>query len=314
MTEEFYKEINIDAITPDLFPDVAVYLKTSATNYMLYKPHGRKLTTDDLDRLKRRASDYIYVRTGDMEEVTAYQEQNLTHLLQRKDLKSLVKGTILFQICADYVVEIIESPQKVREVERCRNLVRQMIWFVSHDKDAVASLKVIAAANPYQIAHSVQVAALSMLMHTRIFPDITGDSLENAGIGAILLDLGIALGKNEKSSSSDHEYQVMKQHATLGYDFLNRTGVFSDITLAVVHHHHERFDGKGYPHHLKEDDLPKSVQIATLCDSLSSLTLDRGYRKAVTTEQALHNMSGLKGAHDPGLFHSFEKIIREVRY
>jgi HD-GYP domain-containing protein (c-di-GMP phosphodiesterase class II) len=164
----------------------------------------------------------------------------------------------------------------------------------------------------------VQVATLSMLVHSRVFPKITGVPLEDVGIGAILLDMGMALADTDpgggSGSLSHHEYQMMKLHATMGFDFLNRTGVFSNISLAVVHHHHERYDGKGYPDHLNGDAIPKGVQIAALCDTLSALTADRGYRKAVTTEQALQTMKGSKGAHEPVLFQNFEKIIREVKY
>ncbi len=315
--EEYYKEISIDSITADLFPDVAVYLKTGAKSYMLYKPHGVKLTIDDLDRLKWRSSEYIYVRTGDMEEVALYQEQNLTHLLQRKDLKSLLKGKILFQICADYLGEIIESPPKVRDVERCRNLVRQIIWFVSRDKEALEALKGVTAENPYQTAHGVQVAALTLLMQSKILPKVIGVPLEDLGIGAMLLDLGIVLGATDDDSSasaSHHEYQMMKLHATMGYEFLSHLGMFSDITLAVVHLHHERFDGKGYPDHLSGKAIPHGVQLTALCDSLCTMTTDRGFRHAVTTEQALQTMQGFKGAYDPVLFQIFEKIIRELKY
>lgn len=317
MTEEYYKEISIESINPDLFPDVAVYLKSGA-NYMLYKPHGRKLTADDHERLQRRASEYVYVRTGDMEEVSAYQEQNLASLLQRTNLKSPAKGKIFFQVCVDYVAEVFDSPHKVKDEARVRNLIRQMVWLVAHDRDALEALKTVAAETPYRIIHGVQVAALTLLMHTRIFPTVRDVMLEDVGIGALFLDLGMALGDaghtGAHGSPSHHEYQVMKQHATTGYEFLKRTGIFSDIALAVVHHHHERHDGKGYPSHLIGDAIPKSVQLAALCDSFSAMTSDRGYRKAVTTAEALQTMKGLKGAHEPALFQSFEKIIREIRY
>ncbi len=317
MAEDYYKEISIDGITPDLFPEVAVYLKTGATSYMLYKPHGTKMTPDDLDRLQRRASEFIYVRTGDMEEVAAYQENNLSNLLGQKGLKSIVRGKILFQVCADYVGELVESPPKVREIERCRNLTRQIVSFVARERDAMDALKAVTAENPYNIVHSVQVAAFSLLMHTRIFPKITGAPLEDVGIGAFLLDMGMALADDPGKSSgslSHHEYQMMKLHASMGHDFLNRTGLFSDTSLAIVRHHHERFDGKGYPDHLRGDAIPKGVQIVALCDSFTALTSERGFRKAVTTEQALQTMKGATGAHEPALFQSFEKIVREIKY
>jgi HD-GYP domain-containing protein (c-di-GMP phosphodiesterase class II) len=314
MTEDYYKEVSIDSILPDHFPDVAVYLKTGS-NYMLYKPHGSNLTADDHERLQRRGAEYIYVRTGDMDVISAYQENNLPNLLQRQDLKSLTKGKILFQTCADFVAEVFKIPHKVKDVERCRNLVRQITRFVTHDKEALVPLKVVAAGNPYQIVHNVQVATLTLLMHTRIFPTINGPGLEDVGIGAILHDLGMSFGDTghagKSESLSHHEYHLVKQHASTGYDYLNRTGLFSDTTLAVVHHHHERYDGKGYPDRLNGNAISKGAQVAALCDSFCAMTSDRIYRKAVTASQALQTMRESKGAYDPELFRNFEKIVME---
>lgn len=314
MSEEYYKEVSVDSILPGHFPDVAIYLKTGA-NYMLYKPHGRNLTTDDHERLQRRGAEYVYVRTGDMDVISAYQENNLADLLERQDLKSQTKGKILFQTCADYVAEIFESPFNVKDVARCRNLVRQIARFVAHDKESLIPLKAIAAGNPYQIAHNVQVATLTLLVHARIFPTVNDSELEDVGVGAILHDLGMSFGDSGHAGNSGflshHEYHLVKQHAGTGYDFLKRTGLFSDTTLSIVHHHHERYDGKGYPDRLTGNAIPKSAQVAAICDSFCAMTSDRIYRKAVTALQALQTMRDSKGAYEPELFRNFEKIVLE---
>ena len=314
MAEEYYKEININGITPGLFPSVALYLKTG-TNYILYLPHGRALTKDDYERLKRRGVDYISVRTGDMEEISTYLEKYLTELLQRTDLNSLTKSKILFQACVDYVADILANPRKVKDVERCRILIRPLMQFVAHDKDALIALRVVVDRAPYLIAHSVLVAAFTLLVHSQLFPSIKGAELEDVGIGAILHDLGMSfedfIPAGKAGSFSDQEYQLVKLHTNLGYDYLNRTKLFSDTTLDVVHHHHERYDGRGYPTHLCGEEIPIAAQVAALCDSFCAMTSDRVYRKAFTTTHALQTMNKLNGAHETSMLKDFVNIVTE---
>jgi HD-GYP domain-containing protein (c-di-GMP phosphodiesterase class II) len=163
----------------------------------------------------------------------------------------------------------------------------------------------------------VQVATLTLLVHARIFPTINGAGLEDVGIGAIHHDLGMSFGDADHArnsgSLSHHEYQLVKQHANMGYDYLLRTGLFSDTTLSVVHHHHERYDGKGYPDRLAGNAISLGAQVTALCDSYCAMTTDRVFRKAVTPLQALQTMRDSKGAYEPGLFHDFEKIVLDKK-
>lgn len=313
MHEEFYKGISISGVNPDHFPDVAVYIKTGS-NYMLYKPHGQRLTDVDHDRLLRRGAEYLYIRTGDMDVVSEYQESNLSQILQRKDMDSGLKGKIIYQTSVDYMAEVFETPEKIKNMERSKNLVRQIARYVTSDKEALESLKLVALTNPYNVAHSVQVAVYAILMHVKIF-QLSGRGLEDVGIGALFCDLGMSFNcadlLNKSESLSFQEYHQIKQHATMGYDFMKRMRLFSEDVLSIVHFHHERYDGKGYPARLVGDSIPQSAKILALCDSFCAMTSDRSYRKAVTPIQALHNMKESTGAYDVNLFEKFEKIIVE---
>ncbi len=312
MQEEFYKGISVAGLNAGLFPDVAVYIKTGS-NYMLYKPHGQKMTDADHERLERRGAEYIYVRTGDMEIVSEYLENNLGQVLKSADLKSSQKGRIVYQTVVDYVAEIFEDSEKIKNVDRCRNLVRQIGRYLCSEKDALEPLKGAVQGAPYPVAHSVQVAVLALLMHIKILQMGEGKALEDAGIGALFCDIGMVDGVsdpgNQAKASSLQEYHQIKQHVTMGHDYLKRLGLFSDAVLSVVLCHHERFDGKGYPSRLAGDAIPKSAQIVALCDKFCTLTSDHSHRVAVTPLQAVQNMKDSKGACESILFEQFHKII-----
>jgi len=97
---------------------------------------------------------------------------------------------------------------------------------------------------------------------------------------------------------SDVEYYKIKRHAQLGYECLQEIGGFSEISLLAVRHHHERYDGDGYPLALKGEAIPRTAQVMAICDVYSALTADRVYRQAVSHARALEIMS----SEMPGAF------------
>jgi HD-GYP domain-containing protein (c-di-GMP phosphodiesterase class II) len=318
MQSSYYRAIGIECIDPACFPDVALFIR-SGGNYVLYKPHERKFTNDDFVRLHRNSVEFLYVRSGDIEVISDYVENNLSQILGRDDLSSFAKGKILYQSSANYVTEIFETPEKALNVERCRNLVRQIMQFVTFDKCALQSLQSIISHNFYIYTHSVQVTALSLLMHAEIF-QLSRDELLDVGIGALFHDFGMIFISNEilnkPDALSEVEYYKVKQHAQKGYEFFLEMRVFSDISLSIIRHHHEKFDGSGYPAMLQGNSIPRSAQVTGLCDMFSALTSDRVYRNRVTTgERALQLMQEeSEGAFNPDLLRSFAEIIRELNY
>ena len=121
MNDRFWRPISIDCIDPALFPDVALYIKSSG-NYVLYKTEDRKFSEDDRRRLERNFTDFIYVRTGDLEDINEYMENNLGDILARDDINSVAKGRILYQTSANYVIDVFESPELVANLGRSRDL------------------------------------------------------------------------------------------------------------------------------------------------------------------------------------------------
>jgi len=314
MQSSYYRAIGIECIDPECFPDVALFIK-SGDNFVLYKPHDRKFTSDDHLRLKRNNMEFLFVRSGDNEVISEFVENSLPQILSRKDLSSYTKGKILYQSSVNYVTEIFEAPENSFNLERCQNLVGQIMQYVTFDRDALKSLQSIMSHNFYIYTHSVQVTALSLLMHAEIF-QLSRDELLDVGIGSLLHDFGMIFVSNEilnkPDALSDIEYYKVKQHAEKGYAFLKDVGKFSDISLTIVRHHHEKFDGNGYPLMLRGNAIPRSAQVTAICDVFSAVTTDRAYRNRVTsTDKALQLMrKESQGAFNGELLQRFEEIIR----
>lgn len=107
--------------------------------------------------------------------------------------------------------------------------------------------------------------------------------------------IGIAEGILMKSGKlSPAEYQVMQQHAVIGASIFDNLPGLEKLG-AIIRHHHERFDGKGYPDNLRHDQIPLESAIIALADSFDAMTTFRPYKSALTVEQAFVEIERNRG-------------------
>lgn len=313
--DRYWRAISIDSISPECFPSVALYLK-SGGNYVLYKDPDRMFTIADNRRLERSFTEFLYVRSGDMEILNEFMENNLTEVLARNDLSSTAKGRILYQTSVNCVIDTFESPETAANLLRCRNLVQHIMQHVATDSHALESLQTVISHNFYIFAHAVQVTALSLLVHEKLF-EVDPDEMIDVGVGSLIHDYGMTFITNEILEKNDAlsgiEYYKVKQHTQKGYEYLKRCGNYSGVVLNIVRYHHERYDGNGYPTGLKGDNIPRSGQVTAICDVYSALIMDRAQRKAHSHADAIKIMreEAKSGAFNQDLFNHFVAIINE---
>jgi HD-GYP domain-containing protein (c-di-GMP phosphodiesterase class II) len=116
---------------------------------------------------------------------------------------------------------------------------------------------------------------------------------------ALLHDVGkLAVPKeiiNKPGRLTDEEFEIVKRHTTEGQRMLDRVGGFMREVGVIVRHHHERWDGKGYPDGLAGDAIPLEARIIACCDTLNAITTNRSYRPASPLSVAiaeLHRCAG----------------------
>jgi diguanylate cyclase (GGDEF)-like protein/putative nucleotidyltransferase with HDIG domain len=130
--------------------------------------------------------------------------------------------------------------------------------------------------------------------------------------GALLHDIGKigvpAYILNKPGKLSEHEFEQMKMHTIIGADMLSNVK-FRYPVVPIVRHHHERWDGKGYPDGLKGEDIPITARIITLVDNYDALRSDRPYKKGMTREAALSYIEQNAGTFfDPQLVKKFLSV------
>jgi HD-GYP domain-containing protein (c-di-GMP phosphodiesterase class II) len=108
---------------------------------------------------------------------------------------------------------------------------------------------------------------------------------------------------------TEGEYELVKTHTDLGANILRLMAGCEPVADAV-RHHHERFDGSGYPDGLAGQQIPLAARVLAIIDSYVALTHDRPHRRAVTSEAAVKEIVGLAGTqYDPTLVKMFVKTV-----
>ena len=116
---------------------------------------------------------------------------------------------------------------------------------------------------------------------------------------------------------TDSEFEVMKTHTTIGYDILqkfyrDKTSEFSRYCYEICRHHHERWDGNGYPDHLAGDEIPLSAQVVAIADVYDALISPRVYKSSYATDVAFEMiMNGECGKFSPDILECFRLAKRD---
>jgi response regulator RpfG family c-di-GMP phosphodiesterase len=172
----------------------------------------------------------------------------------------------------------------------------------------------VEAKDPYTRGHSERVRGYAMMLARR-----TGLSEEEAlviGNAAVLHDIGKVevsagiIGKPERLT--EEEYSAMKDHALLG-EIMVEGIPFLEEAKALIRHHHERWDGKGYPDGKKGEEIPIGARIIAIADMYDALTTSRPYRSDTSREKAILQLRKEKGGQlDPRLVEEFISMIQKV--
>lgn len=138
--------------------------------------------------------------------------------------------------------------------------------------------------------------------------------LETAGLMHDIGKIGIEEEiLNKKGRLSSDEWRIMKRHSEIGYRILSAANEFSDISTYVLHHH-ERWDGTGYPHKLKGEDIPLVSRIIAIADAYDAMTSQRCYKKILTKKEAVREIIENAGKQfDPYIAKLFvEKVLKQT--
>jgi len=157
-------------------------------------------------------------------------------------------------------------------------------------------LKALDCKDHYTYGHSMRVAYFSLVTGREM--GLSQEELNELELSALFHDIG-KIGTpdevlNKPSRLTEEEFQVMKQHPELSYEILKEYPMFEKVSLNA-RHHHERFDGRGYPSGMKGEEIPLFSRIILIADTFDAMTSTRVYRKGLDYSVAYAELEQFSG-------------------
>ena len=207
----------------------------------------------------------------------------------------------------------IKSIEQMNEIKRINEELSN-----TYDKlekaylDSIQTLRyTVEAKDPYTRGHSDRVSEYSVLIGQKL--GLSEDLIKTLRVGGLFHDIGkIGIPDSillKESKLTDDEYSQIKNHPSIGAHILCNAEVFKDI-LPIVKHHHERYDGNGYPSKLKGEDIPYIARIAAVADTFDAMTSKRTYRNALPLDVVKEEIERCSGTQfDPNIAKVFLDIL-----
>lgn len=182
--------------------------------------------------------------------------------------------------------------------------------------DTVAALaEAIEKKDHYTGGHTKRVVYYSLLIAK--YMNLNAEQMEQVKLGALLHDvgkIGIEDGILKKQSQLDvDEWRVMQKHPELGFDIMSRVSGLKDV-VGGMRYHHERWDGKGYPLGLQQNEIPLLARIIAVADTYDAMVSTRPYRKGLPVKMAFDEIIRYRGTQfDPTVVDAFVQAFQNEK-
>jgi response regulator RpfG family c-di-GMP phosphodiesterase len=216
----------------------------------------------------------------------------------------------LEEVVADYdqhLEELVED--RTADLRRAYGMLKK-----SHLDSVKMLVEAIDAKDAYTRGHSDRVRKWSVALAEKL--GFSEKKLESLEFGALLHDIGMIGIKDEVLQKhgplNSMEYEHIQEHPLIGVKIVEGGSFFKD-EIPMIRHHHERFDGSGYPDGLVGENIPLEARIISIADAFDAMSSLRPYRREMSQEDALVEMEKGKGKQfDPHILEIFikEKIYR----
>lgn len=233
--------------------------------------------------------------------------------IRRLDIQGYCEKSDKFDQLQLLVESGIKSVKQMEEIKRINEELSE-----SNDKLEKAYLEMVEtlrfaveAKDTYTRGHSDRVSEYSVLIGQKL--GLPEDQIKTLRVGGLFHDIGkIGIPDSillKPSKLSDDEYSQIKNHPAIGAHILGSADIFKDI-IPIVKHHHEKYDGTGYPGRLKGEEIPYLARIAAVADTFDAMTSRRSYRGPIDIEHVKDEIKRCEGTQfDPQIAEAFLYIL-----
>lgn len=187
--------------------------------------------------------------------------------------------------------------------------------YVELKKTHIETIQSLAAAldakDAYTRGHSQRVAEMARQVASALkLPEKEIDAVHYAGLLHDIGKIGVQDDVlNKVGALTDQDWEKIRSHATIGAEIVQHVRFLQGVS-EMIRHHHESYDGSGYPAGLKGEEIPLGARILAVCDAYDAMTTERPYRKAMTVEDAVTELKSKAGVQfDPQVVEAFLEIV-----
>lgn len=179
--------------------------------------------------------------------------------------------------------------EKSVNMQKINVVVQRILNEILNSDSVIVNLGKMKDLNDYLFYHSINVCVLSLIIG--IHMGFNKQRLMELGVGAMMHDIGKMMLPSDilakPTRLTEEEFEVVKEHSQIGYKLLQGMPNVSEASCQVALHHHERFDGKGYPNGEINDTTHVYSKIVGLCDVFDAMTSDKIYGKKISPFNAM---------------------------
>ncbi len=218
---------------------------------------------------------------------------------------------ILYEKFSDLFLQHSSYKTLRKKEEQIASLQKQKIQNYNQLIDMLVNM--IEQRDAYTAGHTQRVAYLCKLIASEMgFTQEEVALIEEAAklhdIGKISIPDSVLL---KPGRLNENEYHLIKQHLDVGYMILNQIDLYQPIAQ-IMAHHHEKYDGSGYPEGKKEDEIPLSGHIMIVADALDAMTTNRIYQRRKSLQEAVEEIEALKGVwYHPDVVDTLSRLYKQ---
>jgi HD-GYP domain-containing protein (c-di-GMP phosphodiesterase class II) len=306
--------ISIATLTPSSQLGLDLYQAEADTeNYILYRGGDYPLTVNDLERLRARGVEQLFISRDSQ----AFYKDYLREIATSGDSENVslaVRTQAVTEVVRQILQEAFSEDNTEQTIDAASQLGTLTADILTNDQFAVKDMLKVLHHDYATFTHSANVAFYCGMLANEL--GYSKEVVEEITAGGLLHDLGKLEIRDEllrkPGKLTELEFREIRMHPIVGFKKLAYREDLVEGQLMMTYQHHERLDGKGYPVGCVEDDIHPWAKLCSVVDVYEALTSNRPYRKAMPRKKALLIMEREIGsAFDPELFRCWQSIIEQ---
>lgn len=241
------------------------------------------------------------------------EEENPRKIITSDMGQELTRARQLCDYSRDAVTAMFKEARMGKAIsgETATEIVTQINESVARQPHALIALARLKTSDNYTYMHSVAVCAMMIALAREL--NLSDAEVKAAGAAGLMHDIGkMAIPDsilNKPGALTDAEFAEMRKHPERGVEILKQLTDIPPEVAEVCLHHHEKYNGTGYPHRLAGELISRMARMGAICDVYDAITSDRPYKKGWGPAESIQKMATWNGHFDPEYFQAFIKTI-----